>query len=182
MINEDHCYSHPQYFKCSSRSIIKPMTFRIKLQPSNAQICSTLVMNTGISPAETISEYQSIGLIAQVKDDMNMKAGLSDRPLCIYTHIGVNLQTFLSPVHGFRGTISCPFWKEIPKSLAQICCCATMEQACVYRPIHPSIQAYHSVSGYLEVQNLPLTIVRGLTICKYFLVFLLFSSCKVYRT
>lgn len=138
-------------------------------------------MNTGISPAETIPEHRSIGLIAQVRDDMNMKAGLSDRPSCIYTHIGVNIQTFLSPLHGFRGIISCHFWKEIPKPLIQVCC-ATMEQACAYRPIHPSIQAYHSVSRYLEVQNLPLAIARGLTVCKYFLIFLLLSSCKLYGT
>lgn len=143
-----------------------------------------LVVNIGISPTtETTPEHQSIGLITQVRDDMNMDVGLNDGPLCVCTHIGANLQTFLCPAHGFKGTISCPFWKEIPKSLAQICCCANMEQACVYRPSHPSIQAYRSASWYLDVQNSPLTTVRGLAVHKHFLIFLLLLSiCKRCRT
>lgn len=162
MITEDHFYSHPLYFKCSSRTIIKPMTFRIKLQPSGSQICSMLVMNTTISPTtETIPEQQNIGLITQVKDDTNTDIWLHDRSLCIYTHISVNFQTFLCLVHEFRDTVSCPFWKEIPNSLTQISCCANMEQVCDYKQIHGPIQAYHSASQYLEVQNQPLISKRS---------------------
>lgn len=131
------------------------------------------VISMGVSATrEAISDHLRIALIAELRMTWGWKQGPCQTP-CISVPMSVNPQTAPCPVPGFRGTVSCILGKEIPKSLIQIYCCANMEQA-INPPFHPWLT--------MVFRNYPRTTVRVLEVCKYFLIFLLLSSCKICRT